>query len=133
MRPVTVAHIGKQQSNGTIAGLDSLLRLIKAEIDLRTLAECDFQMSHRSQRQPGREIVMHDYRQDSAYIANGLTVSILKTLTPADQATHRRWIRALLAFYCSLFLLGGIVILANHSSANSSNMVAQASMPRKAP
>ena len=76
---------------------------------------------------------MHDYSQDCSHITNGMTASILKALTPAEQVTHRRWIRALLALYCSLFLLGGIAMLVNHSSANSNNMVAQVSTPRKAP
>ena len=75
---------------------------------------------------------MHDYSQDCSHITNGMTASILKALTPAEQVTHRRWIRALLALYCSLFLLGGIAILANHSSANSNNVLAQVSTSQKA-
>jgi hypothetical protein len=77
---------------------------------------------------------MDDYRQDCGHISNGLTANILKALTPEEKATHRRWTRAVLGFYCSLLLLlGGMAILANHWNANSNSVMAQVSTPRKAP
>jgi hypothetical protein len=76
---------------------------------------------------------MDDYRQHAAHIANELIAGILKALTPAEKATHQRRARAMLAFYCSLLLCGGIAILANHSSSNTNSVMAQVSTPRKAP
>ncbi len=70
---------------------------------------------------------MDDYSQDSAHTTNGLTADIFKTLTHEDKATHRRWARTMLGFYGTLLLVGGIVVLANHSGAGPGRLVAQAS------
>jgi hypothetical protein len=64
---------------------------------------------------------MDTYSQDSAH-TTGRPATFQ---TPEDKATHRRWARAVLAFHCSLFVLGGIAILANYSGTNSSNLVVQ--------
>lgn len=55
---------------------------------------------------------MDDYRQDSACTAmSGPTPANFKTLTSEETTTYRSWRRAVLAFYCSVLLLGGFVLL----------------------
>ena len=55
---------------------------------------------------------MDSYRHDSAYTGNsGLASGNFKMLTPAEAATYRSWRRAVLAFYCSVLLLGGFAVL----------------------
>jgi len=75
---------------------------------------------------------MGTYRPDSAHTTNGLRPSIFQTFTLEEKANHRHWARSVIAFYCSLFVLGGIAILANHTSSNSRNVVAQVSHPQNA-
>ena len=73
---------------------------------------------------------MDSYSQDSARTTN---VAPAMLQTPEDKATHRRWARAVLTFYFSLFVLGGIAIVANYSGDNSGKLVAQNTHARSAP
>jgi hypothetical protein len=55
---------------------------------------------------------MDDYRQDSACVGiSGPTPASFKTMTPDDTSTYRSWRRAVLAFYCSVALLGGLALM----------------------
>ena len=65
---------------------------------------------------------MDTYSQDSAHTTSASPAIIQ---TPEDKATHRRWARALLTFYFSLFVLGGVAIVANYSGNNSGKLLAQ--------
>lgn len=55
---------------------------------------------------------MDGYRQE--FTCNGISSSTpahLKILTPEEATTYRRWRRAVLAFYCSVLLLGGVALV----------------------
>jgi hypothetical protein len=55
---------------------------------------------------------MDSYRQDSAYTStNGLAPADFKRLTADETATYRKWRDVVLAFYCSILVLGGFAIL----------------------
>jgi hypothetical protein len=57
---------------------------------------------------------MDDYRQDATCTGiSGPTPPNFKTLTPDETSTYRSWRRAVLAFYCSVLLLGGIALVAS--------------------
>jgi len=71
---------------------------------------------------------MDTYSQDSAHRTNGPTHAVLRAPTREEKVTHRRWARAVLAFYCSLLVLGGIAVQASRSSVNSNDTVARAFM-----
>jgi hypothetical protein len=73
---------------------------------------------------------MDDYLEDSAHITNGLTASILKTLTPEERTVQWRWGRSVLGLYCAVLLLGGIVIVASQPSPNPNHLVAQVAAAR---
>jgi hypothetical protein len=66
-------------------------------------------------------------RQTSARMIRGPRIAILDASRPEDRATYRRWARAVLAFYGLVLAWGCVAILANHSTANLDNQVAQAS------
>jgi hypothetical protein len=62
---------------------------------------------------------MDDYRQDSACAgSSGLTQADFDKLSVDETATYRRWRRAVLAFYCSVLLLGGFALLVSIPVAN---------------
>jgi hypothetical protein len=66
-----------------------------------------------------QELVMDDYRQDSAYTTtSGLKPADLKPLTAEETATYRSWRRSVLAFYAVVVLLGGIGIFASIPVSN---------------
>jgi hypothetical protein len=65
---------------------------------------------------------MDTYREDSAR-----TSGFAYIVAPEDQATHRRWARTVLGFYCTVILLFGIAIFTSQSSVDPSNRIAQAS------
>ena len=75
---------------------------------------------------------MDTYRHDSAHTTCART-AIFEASSPEEKATHRRWARAVLAFYCSLFALVGIIILASHSAQDPNDQVAQASLQKSSP
>jgi hypothetical protein len=78
------------------------------------------------------EIVMDSYRQDSAYSSiSSLSDTHFGTLTSDETNTYRRWRRAILAFYCSLLLLGGLAV--GISTPIPDREVAQVSSPRSTP
>jgi hypothetical protein len=57
---------------------------------------------------------MDNYRHDSGYTSiSGLNPSHFKPLTSEETATYRGWRRAVVAFYCSVVLLGGFVLVAS--------------------
>jgi hypothetical protein len=68
------------------------------------------------------ETEMDTYREDSAR-----TSRFANVVAPEDAATHRRWARAMLGFYCTLILLVGVAIFASQLTGDSSNRIAQAS------
>jgi hypothetical protein len=65
---------------------------------------------------------MDTYREDSAR-----TSRFANVVAPEDAATHRRWARTVLGFYCALILLVGVAIFASQLTGDSSNRIAQAS------
>jgi hypothetical protein len=65
---------------------------------------------------------MDTYREDSARTGRFAHIA-----APEDAATHRRWARAVLGFYCTLILLFGAAIFASQLTSDSSNRIAQAS------
>jgi len=65
---------------------------------------------------------MDTYREDSARASRFGHI-----VAPEDAATHRRWARVVLGFYCALILLFGVAILASQLTADSGNRIAQAS------
>jgi hypothetical protein len=73
---------------------------------------------------------MDTFGQESAHITRGPRTAIFKALTREDRATHSRWARTVLASYGAFFVLGGIAILGSHSSSNSNNPAAQASLQK---
>jgi len=75
---------------------------------------------------------MDSNRQDSAYTGiSGFTAANFKTLTSAEAATYRKWRRAVLAFYCSVLLLGGFALVV--SIPTPPQEVAQAMPPVNVP
>lgn len=75
---------------------------------------------------------MDSYRQDSAYSnTSSLSDAHFRTLTSDEANTYRRWRRAILAFYCSLLLLGGFAVVI--SIPISDREVAQVSSPQSTP
>jgi hypothetical protein len=72
-------------------------------------------------------MVMDTYRHDSAHVTCGPSTASLEA-SAEEQATHRRWGAAVLAFYGALFALVGIAILVGHSIADQNNQIAQASL-----
>ena len=76
---------------------------------------------------------MDTYSHDSAHITCGSRIATFEASSPEEKATHRRWARTVLAFYCSLFALIGIAILASHSTAGPNEQVAQASLQKSSP
>ncbi len=57
---------------------------------------------------------MDEYRQDSSYTTtSGLKPADFKPLSSQGMATYRSWRRAVLAFYATVVLLGGIGLLAS--------------------
>jgi hypothetical protein len=66
-----------------------------------------------------KEIVMDSYRQESSYASSsGLTQADFDKLSADETATYRSWRRAVLAFYCSVLLLGGFALLASIPVSN---------------
>lgn len=53
---------------------------------------------------------MDSHCQDAAHPTNGLTEAVFKRFSQEDEATYRRWARAVLAFYSVVFLLLAIGI-----------------------
>ena len=76
---------------------------------------------------------MDTYRQASAHLIRGPRTAILKASTPEERATYRRWACTVLACYCLVFVWYGIAFLANHSTENPDNKVAQASSQKNFP
>lgn len=75
---------------------------------------------------------MESYRQDSAYSSTSrLSDTRFRTLTSDETNIYRRWRRAVLAFYCSLLLLGGFAVVISIPISNRE--VAQVSSPRSIP
>ncbi len=48
--------------------------------------------------------------------------------TPEDKSTHRRWARAVLAFYSCLFVLGVVTIELKHVTASSQGLETHAAL-----
>jgi hypothetical protein len=69
---------------------------------------------------------MDSYRQASAHIIRGPRTAILKAATPEESATYRRWACIVLACYC-LAIVWGIAVLANYSTLDPDNQMAQPS------
>ncbi len=67
---------------------------------------------------------MDSCHQDSACSSNPFRK--LDEAAPEDRDTHRRWARAVLAFYSCLFVLGAIAIEIKHTTASTQGLVAQA-------
>ena len=53
---------------------------------------------------------MDYFSEDSAHVTNALSLNEPAVGTHEDRITHRRWAKAVLAFYALLFLAGGIAI-----------------------
>jgi hypothetical protein len=68
---------------------------------------------------------MDTYRQASTHIIRGSRSAILNASTPEEGATYRRWACTVLACYCLLLVSGCIVVLTNHSTANSDDQAAR--------
>ena len=52
---------------------------------------------------------------DAGRCANGLTARKFREATPGERATYRRWIRGMVAFYCVLAVVSGLVAAATYS------------------
>ena len=53
---------------------------------------------------------MDYFSEDSAHVANGFSLNEPAASTHEDRITHKRWAKAVLAFYACLFLVGATVI-----------------------
>ncbi|MCG2641484.1 MULTISPECIES: sigma-E processing peptidase SpoIIGA [Bradyrhizobium] len=53
---------------------------------------------------------MDYFSEDSAHVTNDFSLSEPAANTYENGVTHRRWAKAVLAFYAFLFLAGGIAI-----------------------
>lgn len=71
---------------------------------------------------------MDSYCQVAKHTTNGFTPANLQTRGPEDQATYRRWARAVLAIYFVIFTLGAIGIEATNMTASSGSIGPQASL-----
>lgn len=76
---------------------------------------------------------MDTYRHDSAHITCAPRIAAFAASSPEEKATHRRWARAVLAFYCALSALVGIAILTSHTVADPNDQLAQASLQKNSP
>jgi hypothetical protein len=56
------------------------------------------------------EIPMLPDVHDAIQFPNGLRAERLQNALPEERATYKRWLRAVLAFYCVLFLTLGAII-----------------------
>jgi hypothetical protein len=76
---------------------------------------------------------MDTNRQAFTHIIRRSGSAMLNPSTPEDRATYKRWARIVLACYCLLFVSGCIVVLANHSTANSYDQAARTSSQKNFP
>ncbi len=53
----------------------------------------------------------------AAHYSNGLTAKRYRVETEEERATYRRWMRGIVAFYCVLALVTGLLAAANYSGA----------------
>jgi len=57
---------------------------------------------------------MDSFRQDCGYTGNSQPIpATFKTLSPDDTATFRNWRRAVVAFYGTVLVVGGIVLVSS--------------------
>ncbi|MDN5005649.1 hypothetical protein ACFQZO_32865 [Bradyrhizobium sp. GCM10027634] len=70
---------------------------------------------------------MDYFRQDSAHIANGLSLNQPVVKTSENANTHKRWARSVLTFYACLFLAGAVAI-GIHQTSFSGTQQHQASL-----
>jgi hypothetical protein len=71
---------------------------------------------------------MNATSRDSAHITCRPRTAIAMALSSEERATYRRWAWAVVTCYCALFALGCLAVVANHSSTNSDNQVAQTAL-----
>ena len=53
---------------------------------------------------------MDYFSEDSAHVTNGFSLNEPAASTHEDRITHKRWAKAVLAFYACLFLAGATAI-----------------------
>jgi hypothetical protein len=58
---------------------------------------------------------------DAAHCSNGLTARKFRDATPEERATYRRWIRAIIFFYCGLLFIAGVAVV-NYSGTGRTEL-----------
>lgn len=53
---------------------------------------------------------MYGEGDDAGNCSNGLTSRRFRAATSEERAIYRRWIRAMIVFYCALLLVSGVVV-----------------------
>lgn len=67
---------------------------------------------------------MDDFSQDSAHVTSDFWLNEPTARTHEDRITHKRWAKAVLAFYACLFL-AGVATVGVHRSMTTSNSIEQ--------
>ncbi|MGV7216986.1 hypothetical protein [Bradyrhizobium sp. UFLA05-112] len=71
---------------------------------------------------------MDYFSEDSAHVTNGFLLNEPAANTHEDRTTHKRWAKAVLAFYASLFLVGATVIGVHQVITRSGGMEQHATL-----
>ena len=71
---------------------------------------------------------MDYFSEDSAHVTNGFSLNEPAASTHEDRITHKRWAKAVLAFYACLFLAGTTAIGVHQSMTTSGGMEQHATL-----
>ncbi|WP_426614221.1 hypothetical protein [Bradyrhizobium sp. McL0616] len=71
---------------------------------------------------------MDYFSEDSAHVTNGFSLSERAASTDDDSITHRRWAKAVLAFYACVLTAGATAIAVSQSMSTSDGMEQHATL-----
>ena len=71
---------------------------------------------------------MDYFSEDSAHVTNGFSQNDPAASSPEDRITHKRWAKAVLAFYACLFLAGATAIGVHQSMTTSGGLERHATL-----
>jgi hypothetical protein len=71
---------------------------------------------------------MDYFSEDSAHVTNGFSLNDPASSTQEDRGTHKRWAKAVLAFYACLFLAGATAIGVHQSMTTSGGIEQHATL-----
>ncbi|OKO69445.1 hypothetical protein [Bradyrhizobium sp. AS23.2] len=71
---------------------------------------------------------MNHFSEDSAHLTHSFSLNKPAASSREDRMTHKRWAKAVLAFYACLFLAGAIAIGVHQSMTTSSGIEQHAAL-----